>query len=221
MTAEPLPPPDPSGIPSWATHARRLRLSDEIVTEGEPRRQMLLYPLFISEGIAAAQRRGSVIDHITARRISLTLLSQSQDPQLSNGLARFASDGALTEELFQSLPHYALRPDHPHHAQSWTLLQYATARGDDRGLVGLDFSARCDEADQADAARAASAAPGQLLEWPAKTLERGYPYTGYRAPRRTYTPGDVITTREWAELDAEDVWGPWDEHDWERDHEIE
>jgi hypothetical protein len=50
-------------------------------------------------------------------------------------------------------------------------------------------------------------------ENPAVALVRGWPCIGYRAPHRIYIPGDEITPREWDELDAEDIWGPWKDYE--------
>ena len=48
------------------------------------------------------------------------------------------------------------------------------------------------------------------------------PQLGCAGPGTTHRAG-TTHTREWADIEAEDIadWGPWDEHDWERDHEIE
>jgi len=148
MTAEPLPPPDPSGTPAQPSPARRLRPADEIAHEDEPHRDMSRYPQLITECVIAANRGFRAVDHLTARRMSFMLMSQSRDPQLSRGLAQFASDGSVTRELWQSLRQYARQPAHPHHSQSWTLLEYAAARGTDLGPLGADFGATCDQADQ-------------------------------------------------------------------------
>jgi hypothetical protein len=113
---------------------------------------MSRYPGWISQGVYAAQfRLSGVVDRVTARRMSLLLLSQTQDPQLSSGLAAFASDGSVTGELRHSLHRYARQSAHPHHQQSWTLLQYVKARGTNLGPLGADFAATCDQADQDEA----------------------------------------------------------------------
>ena len=156
MTAEPDPPPAPRDAPDWAAPPGPARAGSEIGPGDGPPRDLALYPRLISDGIAAADRRGGAIDHVTARRMSLMLLSQTADRKLSQGLARFVGDGAVTRELRQSLRHYARQPGHPHHPHSWRLLQYAAARGTNLGPVGADFAAACDQADRADAARTAS-----------------------------------------------------------------
>ena len=185
MTAEPVPPPAPRDAPDWAPPAGPARAGSEIAPGDEPPRDLALYPQFISDGIAAADRRGGAIDHVTARRMSLMLLSQTTDRQLWRGLARFAGDGAVTQELRQSLRRYARQPGHPHHPQSWRLLQYAAARGTDLGPVGADFAAACDQADRADAARTANP-PGRKPGADEKASEGTQPSYPPRRDRPVY-----------------------------------
>jgi hypothetical protein len=116
-----------------------------------PVRDLALYQRLISDGITAADRRGGAVDHITARRMSLWLLSRSREPEFMRGLIRFAKDGAITRELKNQLRYYARSPGHPHQPQASRLLQYAVARGSDLGPIGTDFAAICDQIDQADA----------------------------------------------------------------------
>ena len=149
MTAEPLPPTDPSGTPARPPIARPLRPADEISHEAEPERDMSFYPQLIKECVIAADRGDRPIDHLTARRMALMLLSQSRDRKFSRGLARFASDGSVTGELWQSLRRYAWQPaHHPHQHHSWRLLNYAVARGTNLGPLRADFGATCNQADQ-------------------------------------------------------------------------
>ena len=231
MTAEPVPPPDPSGTPAWPSPARRLRLIDEIAHEDEPRRDMSRYSQLINDGIASADLRYGAVDHVTARRMALTLFSQSKDPQLSGGLAQFATDGAITHGFMQSVHHYARRDGHPHQDQCWRLLQYTAARGPDLGPISPNFRAECDQADQDDAVYAASP-PGQATGNTAKAIEDN-PLR--RAPRNSYPayiieigPSGLRVPRpyireEWADMEAENLasWDSWEEHQWELDHEIE
>lgn len=113
-------------------------------------RDLTLYKKLISDGIAAADRNGGVVDHVTARRMSLVLLSESRDREFMRGLVRFAKDGAITQSLKQRLREYARSPEHPHQPQASRLLQYAVARDMDPGPVSTDFAALCDQVDQAD-----------------------------------------------------------------------
>jgi hypothetical protein len=116
-----------------------------------PVRDLALYERLISDGITAADRRGGAIDHLTARRMSLWLLSRSKEPEFMRGLIRFAQHGTITRELKNQLRYYARTPGHRHQPQASRLLQYAVARGKDLGPIGADFGALCDQIDQADA----------------------------------------------------------------------
>lgn len=118
--------------------------------DGRPGRDLALYKRLISDGIADADRRGGVVDHVTARRMSLVLLSESRDRPFMRGLIRFAQDGAITQDLKQLLREYARSPEHPHQPQASRLLQYAQARGTGLGPVSPDFAALCDQVDRAD-----------------------------------------------------------------------
>jgi len=228
MTAEPPPPPTHGNARTSASPARRSRPGDEIAPEDEPRRDMTLYPKLISDGIAAAERRGGAIAHLTARRMSLTLLSETNDRKFANGLTRFAGDGAITVELRRSLRRYARQPGNPCHSYSLALLQYTAARETDPGPLGANFSAACDQADRDDAARIANPPdrqPGvgeRAIEGP----EPSYPRPSKRRP--LYPSGqrslEILTREEWAQIDAENLQDLLEEytvHQWERDHEIE
>jgi hypothetical protein len=190
MTAEPVPPPAPRDAPAGPA-----RTGNEIAPGDEPQRDLALYPQLISDGIAAADRRGGAIDHVTARRMSLILISQTADRQLWRGLARFAGDGAVTQELRQSLRHYARSPGHPHHPQSRRLLQYVAARGTDLGPVGADFAAACDQADRADAARTANP-PDRKPGADQEASEGTQPFYQQRRNRPVYA--FVLWASDWA-----------------------
>jgi hypothetical protein len=119
--------------------------------EDRPVRDLALYERLISQGIAEADRRRGAVDHVTARRMALVLLSQSQDPDFMRGLIRFACDGAISQPLKKQLRDHARSPGHPGQPQSARLLQYAVARGTDLGPISTDFAALCDQLDRADA----------------------------------------------------------------------
>lgn len=118
--------------------------------EGRPRRDLALYERLIGDGIAEADGRGGAIDHVTARRMSIWLLSRSQDPVFMRGLILFARSGAITPDLAAQLRMRASSPGYPHRRQAVRLLQYTLARGTDLGPVGTNFAALCDQIDQAD-----------------------------------------------------------------------
>jgi hypothetical protein len=228
MTAEPIPPRAHSDTRTSASLARPSRPGGEIAPEDEPLRDMTLYPQLISDGIAAAERRGGAIAHLTARRMSLMLLSETNDRKFANGLTRFASDGAITEDLRQSLRRYARRPGHPCHSYSLALLQYAAVRETDPGPLGVNFSAACDQSDRDDAARIANPPdrqPGageRAIEGP----EPSYPRPSRRRPLYAFGQHSlvILTPEEWEQIEAEnldDLLEEYTVHQWERDHEIE
>jgi hypothetical protein len=115
-----------------------------------PARDLALYQRLISDGIAAANSRGGVIDHVTARRMALWLVSQRQPPDFTRGLIRFAQTGVVTRALKIQLGNYARSQGYPHRSKAARLREYVVARGTDLGPVGTDFAAICDQIDQAD-----------------------------------------------------------------------
>jgi hypothetical protein len=80
------------------------------------------------------------------------MLPRTQDETgLMRGLIRFARTGGITHELKSRLRSHARQAGSPLRPQAARLLQYVVARGADRGPVGEDFGAVCDEIDRADA----------------------------------------------------------------------
>ena len=121
--------------------------------QGGPTRDMAFYERLIRRGIAEADARGSAIDHVTARRLSLWLLPHSQDdPDFMRSLVYFARTGGVPDSFRQGLRRRARSPVHPNRAQAAWLLQYTVARGRDTGRIGDNFGAACDQMDYADAA---------------------------------------------------------------------
>ena len=115
-------------------------------------RNLALYEELIGRGIMEADERGGAIDHVTARRLAIWLLPRSQqEPEFMRGLIRFAKTGAVTSDLKTQLRNQARSPSHPNRPYAARLLQYAVARGGDRGPIGENFGAVCDQIDQADA----------------------------------------------------------------------
>jgi hypothetical protein len=114
-------------------------------SRASPVRNLALYEELIGRGIMGADERGSAIDHVTARRLAIWLLPRSQrEPEFMRGLIRFAKTGAVTSDLKTQLRNQARSPSHPNRPYAARLLQYAVARGGDRGPIGENFGAVCD-----------------------------------------------------------------------------
>ena len=116
-----------------------------------PARNLALYERLISDGLAAADSRGGVIDHVTARRMAIWLLSRPQHPDFTRGLIRFTQSGVITHALKTQLRNHARSVHYPHQPQAARLMEYATARGKDLGPISTDFAGYCDQIDHADA----------------------------------------------------------------------
>jgi hypothetical protein len=116
-----------------------------------PARDLALYERLISDSLAAADSRGGVIDHVTARRMAIWLLSRPQPPDFTHGLIRFTQSGTITHALKTQLRNHARSAHYPHQPQAARLMEYATARGADLGPVSTDFAAACEQIDHADA----------------------------------------------------------------------